>query len=263
MKEIIIPKNEKKELKISVDEDEDFFIILNENSELHLLAVYTSENKDSKINFNVDLKENAKLDFINLQKSSMITDNNIKREIKLERNSVFNLFDLNFGGKLVNSGVNVNLNGENSRFEHFAVFLGNNEQKFDFDVNAFHNAPYTYSNMLTKGALNDKSKSFYKGLIKINKNASNSNGYQKQEAILLSENAESNSIPKLEIDNNEVRCTHGSSVSQIDEDKMFYVMSRGLDEKKAKIILVRGFLQEIIDKVNFGELDELISEKIK
>ena len=59
MKEIIIPKNEKKELKISVDEDEDFFIILNENSELHLLAVYTSENKDSKINFNVDSKENV------------------------------------------------------------------------------------------------------------------------------------------------------------------------------------------------------------
>ena len=117
--------------------------------------------------------------------------------------------------------------------------------------------------MLTKGALSDKSKSFYKGLIKIKQNASNSNGYQKQDAILLSQDAESNSIPKLEIDNNEVRCTHGSSVSQIDDEKMFYVMSRGLDEKEAKITLVKGFLREVIDKVNFGELDELIEENIK
>ena len=67
----------------------------------------------------------------------------------------------------------------------------------------------------------------------------------------------------MEIDNHDVRCTHGSSVSQIDENTMFYVMSRGLDEKEAKITLVKGFLQEIIDKVNFGELDELIHEKIK
>ena len=263
MKEIIVPGNEKKELKILVNDNEDFAITVNENSELRLMIVYTSEDKDSKINFNINLRENSKLDFINLQKFSITTDNEIKREAKLEKNSSFNLFDLNFGGKLTNSNVNANLDGENSRFEHFAVFIGNKEQKFDFSVNAFHNAPYTYSNMLTKGALNDKSKSFYKGLIKINKNASNSNGYQKHDAILLNENAESNSIPKLEIDNNEVRCTHGSSVSQIDEDKMFYVMSRGLDEKEAKITLVKGFLQEIIDKVNFGELDELIHEKIK
>ena len=263
MKKIVIPKNEKRKLKISASDNQDFFIILEENAELNLIAVYNSNNSDLKINFNVDLKENSKLNFINMQKSSITTNNNIQREVKLEKNSVFNLFDLSFGGKLVNSGVSVSLDGENSRFEHFAVFVGNNEQRFDFDVNAFHNAPHTYSNMLTKGALNDKAKSFYKGLIKINKNASNSNGYQKQDSILLSGNAESNSIPKLEINNNEVRCTHGSSVSQIDEDKMFYAMSRGLDEKEAKITLVKGFLQEIIDKVNFGELDKLIHEKIK
>lgn len=262
MKNINIEKNEKEEIKVIINDDEDFFIIVNENAELRLMIIYNSEN-NCKVNFKIDLKENSKLDFINLQKSSITSNNEIKRDAKLERNSSFNLFDLNFGGKLTNFNINANLDGENSRFEHFSVFIGNKEQKFDFDVNAFHNAPHTYSNMLTKGALNDNSKSFYKGLIKISKNASNSNGYQKQDTILLSENSESNSIPKLEIDNNEVRCTHGSSVSQIDEDKMFYVMSRGLDEKEAKVSLVKGFLQEIIDKVNFGELDELIHEKIK
>ena len=258
---ILIPKNEKKEIKVLV-EDNNYNITLDENAELELMMVFDSE-KDSKININVNLKENAKLNLINLQKFSQTTNNNIEREVKLEKNSIFNLFDLNFGSKLINSNVNVNLDGENSRFEHSSVFVGNNEQKFDFSVNAIHNARNTYSNMLTKGALSDNSKTFYKGLIKINKNAGNSNGYQKQESILLSENAESNSVPKLEINNNDVRCTHGSSVSQLDDNLLFYVMSRGLNEKEAKVTLVRGFLQEVVNKVNFGEIDSLIQEKIK
>ena len=133
----------------------------------------------------------------------------------------------------------------------------------DLGLNAIHNSPHTYSNMITKGVLFDESKAVYRGLIKINKNANNSNGYQKEDSLLLGNKTESDSIPKLEIDNNEVRCTHSSSVSQIDEDKMFYVMSRGLNEKEARITIVKGFLQEVIDKVNFGELDKLISEKIK
>ena len=105
MKKIIIPRNEKKELKIDINDSQDYFIIVEENAELNLLAVYALNNADSKINFNLDLKENSKLNFINLQKFSAITNNNIQREVKLERNSVFNLFDLNFGSKLINSGV--------------------------------------------------------------------------------------------------------------------------------------------------------------
>ena len=264
MNKIIIKKNEKKELKLSINKNDNFSIVVEENAELNLMAIFDSNNNlNSKTNFDIHLKENAKLNFINLQKFSEDIINDNERIVKLEKNSSFNLFDLNFGSKIVNSSVNVNLDGENSRFEHFGVFASNKDQKFDFNVNAFHNAPYTYSNMLTKGALNDNSKVNYKGLIKINKNANNSNGYQKHDVILLNENAESNSIPKLEIDNNEVRCTHGSSCSQLDEDILFYVMSRGLNEKEAKITLVKGFLQEVINKVNFGELDELISEKIK
>ena len=264
MKEIILKRNEKKDLSINLDESRDFLIKLDENAELNLMIILTSNKElDSKINFDIDLKGNAKLNFINLQKFSNEMINNLERNVKLGKNALFNLFDLNFGGKIINSNVNVDLAEENSRFEHFGVFVSNKDQVFNFNVNAVHNAPNTYSNMLTKGALNDKSKSFYNGLIKINKNAYNSNGYQRQESILLNENAESNSIPKLEINNNDVRCTHGSSTSQMDEDKLFYVMSRGLDEKEAKITLIKGFLHGIIDKVNFGELDELISEKIK
>ena len=174
MKKIILKKNEKKKLKLLIKNNQDFLISLGENSELNLMTIFNSDKKSLKINFNINQKENSKLDMINLQKSSTMTDNDIIREAKLENNSNLILFDLNFGGKIINSNANVNLNGENSKFEHFGVFVGNHEQKFNLEVNAFHNAKNTYSNMLTKGALSDKSKSFYKGLIKINKNASNS-----------------------------------------------------------------------------------------
>lgn len=182
--------------------------------------------------------------------------------ITLEENAELNLITTMLNDlKESKVNVEVNLNGINSRFLHKCIFVSNKEQKFDLNINAVHNAPFTYSNMLTKGVLNDKSKVNYRGLIKINKDANNSNGYQKEDVILLSKDAESNSIPKLEIDNNDVKCTHGASISQLDEEKLFYLMSRGLNEKEAKITFVKGFLQEIINEAKIDE--ELIYEKIK
>ncbi len=264
MKEIIINKNEKKELNISIDESKDFLIILNENAELNLVTNLIN-NKDLKISFEIILKENSKLNYINLQNLPLV-EHFTNKKVKLEKNSVFNYYELNFGSKSTYSETIVNLDGENAKFEHYGIFASNKEQKFDFNLHAIHNAQNTHSNMLTRGALNDSSKSNYNGLIRINKNASNSNGYQKQETILLNEKAESKSVPKLEINNNDVRCTHGSSNSQIDEDKLFYLMSRGLNEEEAKLKIIEGFFEHILSKINLENMDkikEIIYNKIK
>ena len=99
-----------------------------------------------------------------------------------------------------------------------------------------HNAKNTTSKIITKGVLNNKSKALSRSLVKIKENAPKSNGYEKQEALLLSENAEADAIPYLEIDNNDVKCSHSSAVGQIDKDVLFYMMSRGLNESEAKKI---------------------------
>ena len=200
-----------------------------------------------------------------MQNLPLTKDNLNNKKIKLEKNAVFNYYELNFGSKTTYSETIVNLDGENAKFEHYGIFVSNNEQKFDFDLSVMHNAPYTYSNILNKGALNDSSKANCRGLIKISKNAHNSNGYQKQDTILLSENAEANSIPKLEIDNHDVRCTHGASISQIDEAQLFYLMTRGLNEKQAKTEIVKGFFDTVLSKINVDKelVTNLIQEKIK
>lgn len=244
-------------------------IIVEENSKLEFIDDISS-NSDEKQYFSkvveIFLKENAKLKYINLQNLSPLTYNFNYKKAKIERNAEFNFYDINFGSKLTYSDVIAILDGENSRFEHHGMFVGNEMQQFDLGVNAIHNAPYTYSNMLTKGALNNEAKAIYRGLIKISKDAHDSNGYQKEDTILLSDKAESDSIPKLEIENNEVKCTHGASVSQVDQEKLFYLMTRGLDEAQAKVELVKGFLESVLNQVKLDEIekiDGIIESKIK
>ena len=262
---IIIPKYSRKNMNLLIDSSKEILIVLEENAELNLVTNLINAKKDAEISFEIDLMENSKLNYLNMQNFPLIAHLNNKI-IKLEKNSVFNYYELNFGSKSTYSQAIVNLNGENAKFEHYGLFLTNKDQKFDLGLDVIHNSPNTYSNILSKGALNDSSKVNCRGLIKISKNASNSNGYQKQDAILLSDNAEANSIPKLEIDNNDVRCTHGATVSQVEEDKLFYLMSRGLDEKEAKSEIVKGFLEVVLNKIkldNLEEIKELINEKIK
>ena len=106
--------------------------------------------------------------------------------------------------------------------------------------------------------LTDSSKGLSRGLVRIGKNAAGSNGYEKQDALLLSDKAEADAIPNLEIHNNEVKCSHGSTVGQIDAEKMFYLMSRGLNEKEAKLKIVEGYFMPILDTFE----DESVKEQI-
>ncbi len=244
-------------------------IILDENSRLNFIDDISSDYKEEHYSSNVIeifLKENAKLNYIKIQNLSLNAYNFDHKKAKIEKNAELSLYDLNFGSKLTYSNTTANLDGENSKFESYNLFLGSMNQQFDLGLEAIHNYPYTYSNMLSRGALNNESKAIYRGLIKINKNAANSNGYQKEETILLSEKSESDSIPKLEIENSEVKCSHGASISHIDEDKLFYLMSRGLEEKEAKQELVKGFFEIILSKIKLDNLEKIqaiIEEKIK
>ena len=115
--------------------------------------------------------------------------------------------------------------------------------------------------MLTKGIVKDKSKSVYNGLVNVNENAVNTDGYQKEDILILSENAEADSIPELEINNNDVRCTHGATISQIDKEKLFYLTSRGIKKPEAESLLVNGFIEPVVKEIPLEysiELNRLI-----
>ena len=158
------------------------------------------------------------------------------------------------GGSLCKSDVSTWLKGDCSRTKIMTFFFGSGKQQFDLTLNVHHQAPYTTSDLVTRGALNQQSKAIYRGLVKIHKNAPNSIGFQKDDTLLLSENAEADAVPNLEIDNNNVKCSHGVTIGQIDHEKLFYLMSRSLSEENAKRKIVEAFFDPLIRKIEVKEL---------
>ncbi len=215
----------------------------------------------------IHAKEGAQVKYFSIQNLERNTYNfSIKKAI-VDRDAKVDFLSCCLGSKfsiIDNSGI---LKEEGASSNNSCLFFGNKDQQFEINSSTVHSAPNTQSDMLVKGALDDKAKTVYQGLIKINENAANSNGYQKQDTIMLSPEAEMNPIPNLEIDNNEVKCSHGASIGQLDKEKIFYLTSRGITEKDAKNLLVQAFFEQIIGKIEdqeaADEVREIISSRLK
>ena len=177
-----------------------------------------------------------------------------------------NWLDCCLGSRYTRADIITRLSGRGSSTNNYGLFFGTGSQQFDLNVGTIHAERNTVCDMMTKGALNDRAKAVYTGLVKINANAANSNGYQKEDTLLLSPDAEADSIPQLEIDNNEVKCTHGATVGQVDKEKLFYLMSRGIPANESKKILVEGFFEPMIQKIAVenvqNKLREIVAERV-
>jgi len=145
-----------------------------------------------------------------------------------------------FDFKIKSSGVNLDILG---------LFVGKKSDNFKLKTNQYHIAPGSTSNLLIKGVFDDQSKFIYQGLIKIEKSGQKSHAYQKNKNLILSEKVFIDSRPFLEILANDVFCTHGSTTGKINEESLFYLKSRGLDQKIAEQLYVSGFIQEIFDRI--------------
>jgi Fe-S cluster assembly protein SufD len=145
-----------------------------------------------------------------------------------------------FDFQIKESGVNLNILG---------LFVGKKSDNFELKTNQYHIAPNSTSNLLIKGVFDDQSRFIYQGLIKIEKLGQKSHAYQKNKNLILSKGVYIDSRPFLEILANDVFCTHGSTTGKINEESLFYLKSRGLNQKTAEKLYVSGFIQEIIDKI--------------
>jgi FeS assembly protein SufD len=168
-----------------------------------------------------------------------------------------------FGGKLHRSRSESIFLDQGAGAEDVEVVFGNNDQKFDLVSDLSHQGQNTKGRILANSVLTDKSQSVFKGMIRIGKDAKNSNAYLAGHAILLSDDAKSDAIPGLEILTNEVKATHSASVSQIDDDQIFYLMSRGLSESEAKKFIVLGFLEPAISRIRSEELRDTMRDLIE
>ena len=183
---------------------------------------------------------------------SIILDEDVN--ITVKNNSKVNIFSFNKNVEII-----INLEGESSEVNCYNLFYGINNDEIKIKINAIHNNINTKANLVCKGILDDNSKLNYSGKIRMEKGAKNSEGYQKQDTLLLSKKAFANSLPELEINENEVKCSHGVTIAEIEEDQLFYLQSRGLTRKEAENQVIRGFLEPVIIKIK----DDILKEEIR
>lgn len=240
-------------------------IILEPNSSLHIVhesvSTHTEPGYVSEV-VEVIAKENAQLSFGSVQMLNNQTFHTVIRRALLEKDARVEWLDVSLGSSFTKSEVSSVLNGPGATTYNYGLFYGKEKQQFDILAAARHNASHTVCDMFTKGALADASRLVYRGLIHIEENASGCNGYQKEETLLLSEHAVADSIPELEINNNDVRCTHGATIGQIDKEKLFYMQSRGIPEKIAEQTIVEGFFEPLVQRLSSKTIQEKVRETI-
>lgn len=174
--------------------------------------------------------------------------------------------NLNLGSAYARLESLSRLMDQGARSDMLAATIAHASQEYDQRTLQDHIAPNTTSDLLYKNALNDTSRTIFAGLIRVEPKAQNTDAYQKVRNLLLSEEAEANSMPGLEILADDVRCTHGATSGAVEEEEMFYLLSRGIDPLTAKQLIVHGFLHEVLERLPHGggvieRLSEMLAAK--
>tara|TARA_B100000029_G_scaffold175387_1_gene172657 strand:+ start:1021 stop:2268 length:1248 start_codon:yes stop_codon:yes gene_type:complete len=237
---------------------------LEQNSSLSLIDLFNDVSEKNFINifYNFDLKKDAILKNYKIDK---IENKNIKysfNNIEQEENSISESFIFSSGSSFLKNEINCNLRGKYSSAFVNGIFSLKNNQQHEIRSAINHLVESTKSYQLIKSVLGKNSKAVYQGKIFVNSKAQKTDGYQLSKAILLDETSEFNAKPELEIYADDVRCSHGSSSGSLDENSIFYLMSRGLSYEQSKELLINGFLFDVIEKITDSEIKNLIKNMI-
>ena len=235
-------------------------IILEKNSSLKLITLSNDNSKDNFININQNFKI-AKDAILKNYKIDSVDNSNIKyffNNIDLEHNSFLETFIFSKASKFIKNEINCNLNGEYSSAFINGVINLKESKHHEIKTNINHMAKNTKSYQLVKSVLNDNSKGIYQGKIFVDSKAQKTDGYQLSKALLLSENTEFDAKPELEIYADDVKCSHGSTSGNLDENAIFYLMSRGLNYHQSRELLINGFLLDVVEKITDQEIKDLI-----
>jgi Fe-S cluster assembly protein SufD len=187
-------------------------------------------------------------------------------ETDIQKDSTFNSVNISLSGDMVRNNLNLNLRGSNSEGNMYGIYLLNGKTHVDNHTNVDHTIPHAESNELYKGILADQSRGVFNGKIFVRQDAQKTNAFQQNNNILLSDDAIVNTKPQLEIWADDVKCSHGCTVGQLDEEALFYLQARGIDKLQAKGLLLYAFAGEVLEKIkveSFREYcDSLIQERL-
>ena len=240
-------------------------IVTGKNSQLTVIEHFSSS--DNSIYFTntiteIVAKENAVIDHIKLQEESINAFHIARMEIVQERNSNFTSHLISIWGKLSRNDINSKFNDEGGETILNGLFLIEKDQLFDIHSFVDHAKPNCNSNEHYKGILDDDSRGVFNGKIIVRKDAQKTNAFQKNNNILLSKNSLINTKPQLEIFADDVKCSHGATKGQLNNDATFYLKSRGIGEEASKVILLHAFASDIINHIKVDAVKNYAKEII-
>jgi len=241
-------------------------IVLGKNSSFTFLHCDDSINHDdSFINTltEVSIGENASLELYKLQNINDETALLNNTFFNLERNSRLKVNVLTFNGGLIRNELHVNLNGEGADANLGGLYLMDKKQHIDNQVYVNHNEPHCNSNELFKGILDNEAKGVFNGYIYVARDAQKTNAFQRNNNILMKSTAKINTMPFLEIYADDVQCSHGATVGQLDNEALFYLMQRGIPFDDARMLLMFAFAAEVTDDISIDTLKTNIDDMVK
>jgi len=230
-------------------------IIAEEGSKATIVETYSSTSQSfTNAAVQVVVKDNANLTHLRVQKDAAEAFNYGVTEVEVGRGSVYNSTNINIGGALSRHDIDLKFTAEGGEGWVDGLYMLNGSQHHDTHSIIDHTVPNCLSHQSYKGVLNDKSRAVFNGKVFVRENAHGTDAQQSNKNLLLSNDARVDTKPQLEIFNDDVKCSHGATVGQFEEEELFYLLTRGLPENLARNLLTYGFAEEIINKILIDEI---------
>jgi Fe-S cluster assembly protein SufD len=209
------------------------------------------------------VEEGAKLEYVSLQNLSRETWHFASHHARVERDAELDWVTGGFGSKKGKVRIQNDLAGQGATSRVTGAYFTDGDQHLDYDTFQEHIAPNTTSDFAFKGALRDRSTAVWRGMIRVEPDAQKTNAYQENRNLMLSPTTHAVPIPGLEIMANDVRCTHGATVGRVDREQLFYLMSRGLSRGEAERLIVRGFFEDVLARVELEPVRDALSAALE
>ena len=242
-------------------------VVAEEGARASLIEEYASPAPDTVAYSNavteLFIEPSAKLEYVSLQNLSTETWHFANHHARVERDGELDWVAGGFGSKKGKTRIQNDLNGRGATSRVTGAYFGDGDQHLDYDTFQKHIAPDCESDFAFKGALRDNSTVVWRGMIRVEPDAQKTNAYQECRNLMLSPTAHAVPIPGLEIMANDVRCTHGATVGRVDREDLFYLMSRGLSRPEAERLIVRGFFQDVLDRIELEPVREAVTAALE
>jgi Fe-S cluster assembly protein SufD len=242
-------------------------VVAEEGSRFSLVEEYSSFSHEQNGYFNgvaeLFVEQGAKLEYVSLQNLSRETWHFASHHARVERDAELDWVSGGFGSKRGKVRIQNDLAGPGATSRVTGAYFADGEQHLDYDTFQEHIAPDTESDFAFKGALRDTATAVWRGMIRVERNAQKTNAYQECRNLMLSPTTHAVPIPGLEILANDVRCTHGATVGRVDREQLFYLMARGLPRADAERLVVRGFFQDVLDRIELEPVREAVTSALE